>query len=149
MEYASSNSSSTSGNALLFDLRSSPLTLRPEAYSSQFNGWGTYKALLGRRADLVVDNHLDLVKVVAALVVGQRTYRDAHRPIYDISIAEVHQADHVDWPGSSSDIETSIYKPSEYLFHRRLYSYGEFTADRSRPVSLSFLRRLLTRGSIQ
>lgn len=32
MEYASSNSSSTSGNALLSDLRSSPLTLRPEVH---------------------------------------------------------------------------------------------------------------------
>ena len=33
-------------------------------------------------ADLVVDNRSDLVKVVAAPVVGQRTYRDACVPIY-------------------------------------------------------------------
>ncbi|GJY04722.1 hypothetical protein Tco_0370662 [Tanacetum coccineum] len=102
-----------------------------------------------RPADLVVDNRSDLVKVVAALVVGQRTYRDARRPIYDVSVAGVCQAGHVDWPGSSSANETSIPKPSEYLFDRRLYLYGEFPSDRSRPVSLSFPRRLLTRGSIQ
>ena len=102
-----------------------------------------------RPADLVVDNRSDLVKVVAAPVVGQRTYRDARGPIYDVSVADVRQAGHVDWPGSSSANETSIPKPSEYLFDRRLYLYGEFAADRSRPVSSSFPRRLPTRGSIQ
>lgn len=100
-------------------------------------------------ADLVVDNRSDLVKVVAAPVVGQRTYRDARGPIYDVSVADVRQAGHVDWPGSSSANETPIPKPSEYLFDRRLYLYGEFASDRSRPVSLSFPRRLPTRGSIQ
>uniref|UniRef100_A0A2N9GL20 Cytochrome oxidase subunit I profile domain-containing protein n=1 Tax=Fagus sylvatica TaxID=28930 RepID=A0A2N9GL20_FAGSY len=59
------------------------------------------------------------------------------------------QAGHVDWPGSSSANDTSIPKPSEYLFDRRLHLYGEFAADRSRPVSSSFPRRLPTRGSIQ
>ncbi|KAK4343834.1 hypothetical protein RND71_036928 [Anisodus tanguticus] len=39
-------------------------------------------------ADAVVDNRSDLVKVVAAPVVGQRTYRDARGPIYDVSVAE-------------------------------------------------------------
>ena len=76
-----------------------------------------------RPADLVVDNRSDLVKVVAAPVVGQRTYRDARGPIYDVSVADVRQAGHVDWPGSSSANETSIPKPSEYLFDRRLYLY--------------------------
>jgi hypothetical protein len=99
-----------------------------------------------RPADLVVDNRSDLVKVVAAPVVGQRTYRDARGPIYDVSVADVRQAGHVDWPGSSSANETSIPKPSEYFFDRRLYLYGEFAADRSRPVSPS---RLPPRGSIQ
>lgn len=102
-----------------------------------------------RPADLVVDNRSDLVKVVAAPVVGQRTYRDACGPIYDVSVADVCQAGHVDWPGSSSANETSIPKPSKYLFDRCLYLYGEFAADRSRPVSPSFPRRLPTRGSIQ
>lgn len=102
-----------------------------------------------RPADLVVDNRSDLVKVVAAPVVGQRTYRNVRGPIYDVSVADVRQAGHVDWPGSSSANETSIPKPSEYLFDRRLYLYGEFAADRSRPVSPSFPRRLPTRGSIQ
>ena len=37
--------------------------------------------------------------------------------------------------------DTSIPKPSKYLFDRRLYLYGEFAADRSRPVSSSFPRR--------
>ena len=78
-----------------------------------------------RPADLVVDNRSDLVKVVAAPVVGQRTYRDARGPIYDVSVADVRQAGHVDWPGSSSANDTSIPKPSEYLFDRRLYLYGE------------------------
>ena len=108
-------------------------------------GWGEYS----RPADLVVDNRSDLVKVVAVPVVGQRTYRDARGPIYDVSVADVRQAGHVDWPGSSSANETSIPKPSEYLFDRRLYLYG--TVERSRPVSFrtSFPRRLPTRGSIQ
>ena len=88
-----------------------------------------------RPADLVVDNRSDLVKVVAAPVVGQRTYRDARGPIYDVSVADVRQAGHVDWPGSSSANDTSIPKPSEYLFDRRLYLYGEFAAERSSPVS--------------
>nr|GFB03630.1 hypothetical protein [Tanacetum cinerariifolium] len=57
-------------------------------------------------ADLVVDNRSDLVKVVAAPVVGQRTYRDARRPIYDVFVADVRQAGHVDWPWSSSANET-------------------------------------------
>ena len=94
-------------------------------------GWGEYS----RPADLVVDNRSDLVKVVAAPVVGQRTYRDARGPIYDVSVADVRQAGHVDWPGSSSANDTSIPKPSEYLFDRRLYLYGEFAAERSSPVS--------------
>ena len=102
-----------------------------------------------RPADLVVYNCSDLVKVVAAPVVGQRTYRDARGPIYDVFVADVRQAGHVDWPGPSSANETSIPKPSEYLFDRRLQLYGEFAADRSRPVSPSFPRRLPTRGSIQ
>nr|GEZ26382.1 DNA helicase [Tanacetum cinerariifolium] len=42
-----------------------------------------------RPADLVVDNRSDLVKVVAAPVVGQRTYRDARGPIYDVSVADI------------------------------------------------------------
>ncbi|KAL8477488.1 hypothetical protein ACS0TY_029689 [Phlomoides rotata] len=100
-------------------------------------------------ADLVVDNCSDLVKVVAAPVVGQRTYRDARGPIYDVFIADVRQVGRVDWPGPSSANETSILKPLEYLFYRHLYLYGEFTADRSRPVSPSFPHRLPTRGSIQ
>lgn len=54
-----------------------------------------------RLADLVVDNHLDLVKVVTAPVVGQRIYRDARGPIYDVSIADVREVGHVDWPESS------------------------------------------------
>ena len=74
----------------------------------------------------MVDNRSDLVKVVAAPVVGQRTYRDACGPIYDVSVADVCQAGHVDWPGSSSANETSIPKPSKYLFDRCLYLYGEF-----------------------
>lgn len=102
-----------------------------------------------RPADQVVDNCSDLIKVVAAPVVGQKTYRDARKPIYDVSVADVRQAGDVDWPGSSSANETSIPKPSEYLFDRRLHLYGEFAADRSRPVSPSFPRRLPTRGSIQ
>ncbi|KAI3757611.1 hypothetical protein L6452_05153 [Arctium lappa] len=68
-----------------------------------------------RPADLVVDNRSDLVKVVAAPVVGQRTYRDARGPIYDVSVADVRQAGHVDWPGSSSANETLIPKPSIFL----------------------------------
>ena len=97
----------------------------------------------------MVDNRSNLVKVVAAPVVGQRTYRDARGPIYDVSVTDVRQASHVDWPGSSSTNDTSISKPSKYLFVRRLYLYGEFAVDRSRPVSSSFPRRLPTRGSIQ
>nr|GEU51005.1 ribonuclease H-like domain-containing protein [Tanacetum cinerariifolium] len=62
-------------------------------------------------ADLVVDNRSDLVKVVAAPIVGQRTYRDARGPIYDVSIADVRQAGHMDWLGSSSANETLIMKP--------------------------------------
>ncbi|KAL2549840.1 Uncharacterized protein Fot_11370 [Forsythia ovata] len=46
-----------------------------------------------------------------------------------------NHACHVDWPRSFSANETSIPKPSEYLFDRHLYLYGEFVADRSRPVS--------------
>ncbi|KAK8619294.1 hypothetical protein V6N13_133259 [Hibiscus sabdariffa] len=72
-----------------------------------------------KQAYLVVDNRSDLVKVVAAPVVGQRTYRDAREPIYDVSVADVRQAGHVDWPGSSSANDTSIPKPSKYLFDRR------------------------------
>ncbi|GJT04329.1 hypothetical protein Tco_0838791 [Tanacetum coccineum] len=102
-----------------------------------------------RPVDLVVDNRSDLVKVAAAPVVGQRTYRDARGPIYDVSVADVRQAGHVDWSRSSSANETSTPKPSEYLFYRRLYLYGEFPSDRSCPVSLSLPRRLPTRGSIQ
>ncbi|CAN6462372.1 unnamed protein product [Victoria cruziana] len=102
-----------------------------------------------RPADLVVDNRSDLVKVVVAPVVGQRTYRDARRPIYDVSVTDVRQVGHVGWPGSSPANGTSIPKPSEYLFDRRLYSYGEFAVERSHPMSPSFPRRLLTRGSIQ
>jgi hypothetical protein len=71
-----------------------------------------------------------LIKVVAAPVVGQKTYRDAREPIYYVSVADVGQRGHVDWPGSSSANETSIPKPSEYLFDRRLYLYGEFAAER-------------------
>ncbi|KAL2507321.1 Uncharacterized protein Fot_30968 [Forsythia ovata] len=78
--------------------------------------------------DLVVDNRSDLVKVVAACICSRKTYRDARGPIYDVSVADVHQAGHVDWPGSSSANETSIPKPSEYLFERHLYLYGEFAA---------------------
>lgn len=63
----------------------------------------------------MVDNRSDLVKVVAAPVVGQRIYRDARGPIYDVSVADVRQAGHVDWPGSSSANDTSIPKSSEYL----------------------------------
>lgn len=97
----------------------------------------------------MVDNPSDLVKVVAAPVVGQKTYSDARGPIYDVSVADVRQAGHVDWPGSSSANDTSIPQPSEYLFDRRLEMYGEFAADRSRPVSSSFPLSLPTRGSIQ
>ncbi|KAL3516636.1 hypothetical protein ACH5RR_023538 [Cinchona calisaya] len=79
---------------------------------------------------------LDLVKVVAAPIVGQRTYCDACRLIYNVPVADVRQADHMDWPRSSSANETSMSKPLEYLFDRRLYLYGEFAADRSRKVSL-------------
>ncbi|CAN6440312.1 unnamed protein product [Victoria cruziana] len=77
------------------------------------------------------------------------TYRDACGPIYDVSITDVRQVGHVGWPGSSPANETSIPKPSEYLFDRRLYPYGEFAAERSRLVSPSFPRRLPTRRSIQ
>ncbi|MCE3050643.1 hypothetical protein HAX54_047752 [Datura stramonium] len=97
-------------------------------------------------ADLVVENRSDLVKVVAAPVVGQRTYRDARGQIYDVSVADVRQVGHVDWPGSSSANETSIPKPTNYLFYRCLYLYGEFAADRSCPVSPSFPPCLPTRG---
>ncbi|KAI3664946.1 hypothetical protein L6452_43559 [Arctium lappa] len=90
-----------------------------------------------------------LVKVVAAPVVGQRTYRDACRPIYYVSVTDVRLAGHVDWPGSSLANETSVPKPSEYLFDRSFYLYGEFASDRSRSVSLSFPRRLPSRWSIQ
>ncbi|KAI0493879.1 hypothetical protein KFK09_024005 [Dendrobium nobile] len=107
-------------------------------------GQGEYSRL----ADLVVDNRSDLVKVVAAPVVGQRTYCDARGLIYYVSVAEVRQRGHVDWPKSSSANETSIPKPSEYLFDRCLYLYGEFAAKRSCPVSPSF-PRLPTCGSIQ
>ncbi|GJV21436.1 hypothetical protein Tco_1370456 [Tanacetum coccineum] len=88
-----------------------------------------------RTTNLVVDNRLDLVKVVVALVVGQKTYRDARGPIYDVSVTDVRQAGHVDWPWSSSANETSILKPSEYLFDRRLYLYEEFHSDRSSPTA--------------
>ena len=47
-------------------------------------------------ADLVVDNHLDLVKVVAVPVVGRKTDCDARGPIYNVSVADVRQTDHVD-----------------------------------------------------
>ena len=97
----------------------------------------------------MVDNRSYLVKVVAAPVVGQKTDCDARGPIYDVSVSDVRQAGHVDWPVSSSANDTSIPKPSEYLFDRHLKMYGEFTADRSRPVSSSFPRRLPTRRSIQ
>ncbi|CAN6446151.1 unnamed protein product [Victoria cruziana] len=122
-----------------------PIPCRGPSMSTEFPPPGEYS----RPADLVVDNRSDLVKVVAAPVVGQRTYRDAREPIYDVSVADVCQAGHVGWPGSSPANETSIPKPSEYLFDRRLYPYGEFAAERSRPVSPSFPRRLPTRGSIQ
>ena len=72
----------------------------------------------------MVDNRSDLVKVVAAPVVGQKTYCDARGPIYDVSVADVRQAGHVDWPGSSSANDTSIPKPSEYHFDRRLEMDG-------------------------
>ena len=81
--------------------------------------------------------------------VGQRTYRDARGPIYDVFVANVHQAGHVDWPGSSLANDTSIPMPLKYLFDRRLYLYGEFAVDRSRPMSSSFPHCLPTRGSIQ
>ncbi|GMH23245.1 hypothetical protein Nepgr_025088 [Nepenthes gracilis] len=97
-----------------------------------------------RPADLVVDNRSDLVKVVAAPVVGQRTYHDACGPIYDVFVANVHQAGHVDWPRSSSAYETLISKPLEYLFNRCFYLYREFATDRSRPVSPSFPSSLST-----
>ena len=99
-----------------------------------------------RPADLVVDNRSDLVKVVAAPVVGQRTYRDAREQIYDVSVADVRQAGHVDWsarePANAHTSANETSKPSEYLFDRRFYLYGEFAADRSRPVSPSFVRLL-------
>ena len=43
--------------------------------------------------------------------------------------------------------ETSIRKPSEYLFDRRLYLYGKFEADRCWLVSPFFPCLLLTCGS--
>ncbi|KAF3455839.1 hypothetical protein FNV43_RR00481 [Rhamnella rubrinervis] len=89
---------------------------------------------------------LDLVKVVTAPIVGHKTYCDAYRPFYDVSVIDVHQAGHVDWLRSSSANETSILKPSKYLFDRRLYLYGEFSTDRSHPVSSSFPRHLPTAG---
>lgn len=73
-----------------------------------------------------------------------RTYRDARGQIYDVFVADARQAGHVDWPGSSLANETLIPKPSEYLFDRHLHLYGEFAADKSRSVSFSFPRRLLT-----
>ena len=54
----------------------------------------------------MVENRMDLVKVVAAPVVGQRTYSDACGPIYDVSVANVCQASHVDWRGSFSANDT-------------------------------------------
>ncbi|GJV46195.1 hypothetical protein Tco_1430731 [Tanacetum coccineum] len=65
-----------------------------------------------RPADLVVDNRSDLVKVVAAPVVGQRTYRDARGPIYDVSAADVRQAGHVDWPGRPKKKDTQVPQSS-------------------------------------
>ncbi|KAL3507057.1 hypothetical protein ACH5RR_032439 [Cinchona calisaya] len=106
------------------------------------------RTILQRPADLVVDNRSNLVKVVAAPVVGQRAYDDA-KPIYNVSITDVRQVGHVDWLRSSSANETSISKPSEYLFDRRHYLYQEFAVDRSRPMSPSFFRRLSTRKNIQ
>ncbi|GKD61554.1 hypothetical protein Tco_1299063 [Tanacetum coccineum] len=56
------------------------------------------RSSIGRKPALL-NKHLsyrsDLVKVVAAPVVGQRTYRDARGPIYDVSVADVRQAGHV------------------------------------------------------
>ncbi|KAF5947271.1 hypothetical protein HYC85_013228 [Camellia sinensis] len=72
-----------------------------------------------------------------------RTYCNARGPIYDVSVTDVRQVGHVDWPGSSSTNDTSILKPLEYPFDRRLYLYGEFAADRSHPVSPSFPATLL------
>nr|GEW92083.1 hypothetical protein [Tanacetum cinerariifolium] len=95
-----------------------------------------------RPADLVVDNRSDLVKVVATPAVGHRTYRDARGAIYDVSIADISQAGYMDWPGSFSANETSISKPLEYLFDRRLYLYGEFPSDRSRPTLLQLSQEL-------
>ncbi|CAN6453634.1 unnamed protein product [Victoria cruziana] len=110
-----------------------PIPCRGPSMSMEFPPPGEYS----RPVDLVVDN------------LGQRTYRDACGSIYDVSVADVCQAGHVGWPGSSPANETSIPKPSEYLFDRRLYPYGEFIAERSRPVSPSFPRRLPTCRSIQ
>ncbi|PKI35237.1 hypothetical protein CRG98_044403 [Punica granatum] len=56
-------------------------------------------------------------------------HSEARGPIYDVSVADIRQVGHVDWPGSSSANDTSIPKPPEYLFERRLYLYGEFAAD--------------------
>jgi len=110
-----------------------------------FVGWGEYS----RPADLVVDNRSHLVKVVAASIVGKKTYSEASVPIDYVSVADVRKRGYVDRPWSSLANYTSIPKPSEYLFHRRPYLYGEFAAERSRPVSLYFPRCLPTRRSIQ
>lgn len=75
-------------------------------------------------ADLVVDNRSDLIEVVAAPMVGQGTYRNAHELIYDVFVADVRQAGHVGRPRSSPANDTSIPKPLEYLSHRRFYLYG-------------------------
>lgn len=83
-------------------------------------GRGGYSGL----ADLVVDNRSDLIEVVAAPMVGQGIYRDARKPIYDVFVADVRQAGHVGWLGSSPANDTLIPKPLEYLSHRRFYLYG-------------------------
>uniref|UniRef100_K4CTC8 Uncharacterized protein n=1 Tax=Solanum lycopersicum TaxID=4081 RepID=K4CTC8_SOLLC len=109
-------------------------------------------SVLSRKANAILcgsgGRQLDLVKGFAARVVGQRTYRNACGPIYDVSSADVCQAGHIDCLGSSLANEKSISKALKYLFDRCLYLCEEFATDRSCLVSPSFPRCLVTHRSI-
>lgn len=70
-------------------------------------------------ADLVVNNRSDLIKVVATLIVGQKTSRDARKPIDDVFVADVRQAGHVGWTGLPLANDISIPKPLEYFIYER------------------------------
>jgi len=56
-----------------------------------FVGKGKYS----RPANMVVDNNSNLIKIVTISMVGQKTSYDACKPIDNVFVANVRQADHI------------------------------------------------------